>query len=220
MKQSQLLPNASIDEYFQYWLKDIPERCDKGIVGYIRNTTNEQLVISIEIDDDFMKDRNHSNICFCVDYNNYQSECTIVLTSSYFQDIYKNNFLLSAIWHEVGHFHTIHYFDTDFVNHFTKNKRQSYYEQGKVMEEEQAADLFSLYYTSKEQWLKSIRYFIRKRYNLEWDENRFIAVNEMRDRRKIIESIESEDQLKKMLCDLCKVSVFDKIVSPQFISEF
>ena len=211
MNQSQLIPNASINGYYQYWLKDIPKNCDRGIVGYVRNTTNEDLVIGIEIDDVFMEERNHPNMCFYLDDKNFISGCLFVITSSFFQDLYNNDYLLASIWHEVGHFHTTHYFNTSFNNTSTIQQRTKYYEQGKVMEEEQAADLFSLYYTSKEQWLNDIRYFIKKRYNQGWDQNRFMAVNEMRDRRSLIKKIESEKKKKNSLCKLCKVDCFENI---------
>lgn len=211
MKQSNLFPNASIEDYYLYWLKGITENCSQGVVGYIGNSTNDKLKIRVEIDDVFMEERNHPNLCFCFDFDDYIANCSIVMTSSFFHKLETDDCLICGLWHEVGHFHTIHYFDTDFNNKSTSLKRGKYYEQGKVMEEEQAADLFSVYYTSKESWIKHIRLLIRNRYNMEWDEKRFMAVNEMRDRRKMIERIETEEQLQNKLCELCNISNFQNI---------
>lgn len=211
MKQSAWIPNASVEEYYQYWLKDIPENCDRGIVGYVRNFSNEDLVIPIELDNDFMQQRNHPHMCLCIDDDDYIAGCSIELTSSFFKEIYTNDYLRSSLWHEVGHYHTNHYFVTEIVNLSSSSKRMEYYNRGKVMEEEQAADLFALYYTSKEEWLEQIRYFIKARDALVWDDNRSMAINEMRDRRKLIQAIESEEQIKKHLCELCRVENFEDI---------
>ena len=80
-----------------------------------------------------------------------------------------------------------------------------------MAEEEYAADLFSVYYTSKEEWLQYIRFMIRRRYNMEWDVNRFMAVNEMRDRRELINKINTEETIKKELCRLCGVEDFSSL---------
>lgn len=37
------IPNADIREYFQFWFPNIPDNCNKGLVGLIKNTTNEKI---------------------------------------------------------------------------------------------------------------------------------------------------------------------------------
>ena len=46
---------------------------------------------------------------------------------------------------------------------------------------------------------------------MEWDVNRFMAVNEMRDRRELINKINTEETIKKELCRLCGVEDFSSI---------
>ena len=43
LKPEMWTPNADIGQYYQYWLRDMPDNCNKGVVGIIRNTTNEKL---------------------------------------------------------------------------------------------------------------------------------------------------------------------------------
>lgn len=211
----RMMPNASIEQYYHYWLQNIPEKCDRGIVGYVRNYENPEIKITIEIDDRFMNERNHPNMCFCFEEKSYVSESEIVMTSDFFNHIYNNKALLAGLWHEIGHFHTLHYFD--YKGHQNKEKksindyRNKLYESKKVAEEEYAADLFSVYYTSKEEWLQFIRFMIRRRYNMEWDVNRFMAVNEMRDRRELINKINTEETIKEELCRLCGIEEFSSI---------
>ena len=46
---------------------------------------------------------------------------------------------------------------------------------------------------------------------MEWDKNRFRAVNEMRDRRKYIQSFNTEEEIRGEMCKLCGVTSFEEI---------
>lgn len=209
---TKCIPNASINDYFIRIFPDVPENCKEGIIGYIGNASNKKLKLNIEINDDFMRERNYRTICFYFDCNNY-SQSSIVLTSSFWKAIEENEFLVASIWHEVGHFHTTRYFNTRFDGKSAQKYRDELLNKGEIMPEEKAADLFSAYYTSKADVVNDMNWLIKARKAREWepDEIKMRAVYEFGRRKRYVNSFNSEKDIQDELCKLCGVAEFESI---------
>lgn len=209
---TKCIPNAKINDYFIYIFPDVPENCKEGIIGYIGNDSNKELKLNIEIDDNFMRERNYRTICFYFDCNNY-SQSSIVLTSSFWKAIEENEFLVASIWHEVGHYHTTRYFNTRFGGKSSQQYRDEFLNKGEIMPEEKTADLFSAYYTSKEDVVNDMNWLIKARKACEWepDEIKMRAVYEFGRRKRYLNSFNSEKDIQDELCKLCGVSEFEEI---------
>lgn len=199
------LPNAGIDDYYLRIFPDVPERCTTGIVGYVGNDSNPEIRINIEIDHPWMVEHNYVSIAMWLNDENYY-ESGIVMTPRYFDEFRRNPFLQFEIWHEIGHFHTLHYFDTPHNENGSANAaRIEYFERGDIMPDEKAADVFGLYYTSKEIALKSLSYSIERRRTYTWEpkENTERAVQEFIRRKRVLREIDSDEKAREMLCQLC-----------------
>lgn len=205
-------PNAKIGEYFIYIYHDVPENCTGGYIGFIGNHANENLCIRIKIDNDFMKERNHRFVCLLFDENHY-SEAEIVITSAFWHAWNEHPFLDAAVLHEIGHYHTTRYFQSVFIGNSTQKRREEFLSKGEIMPEETAADLFALYYTSKEIVTDEINWFIKSRKSLTWEpaDKNTKAVYEMGRRKRYVNSFNTEEEIKEALCKLCNVDVFDDI---------
>jgi hypothetical protein len=203
--QASLLPNAGIDDYYLCIYPDVPERCIKGIVGFVGNDSNPDIKIRIEIDHDWMTEHNYVSIAFWTNEKKYH-ESVVVMTPRYFDEFRKNPWLEFDLWHEIGHYHTLHYFDTPFNKKGSANAtRVKYWERDEVMPEERAADIFGLYYTSREFALKTLSYAIERRHNYTWEprETTEGAIQEFIRRKRILREIDSDEKAREMLCQLC-----------------
>lgn len=202
---ASLLPNAGIDDYYLFIYPDVPLRCTNGFVGFVGNKSNPDVKIRLEIDLPWMVDHNYASIAFWVNEETYY-ESRIVMTPRYFEEFRKNPFLKFEVWHEIGHYHTLHCFNTIFNENGSANAaRVEYLESGEVMPEEKAADLFGLYYTSREDALKALSYSIERRRAYTWDtqESEEKAVKEFIRRKRILREIDSDEKAREMLCKLC-----------------
>ena len=122
------------------------------------------IVNRVLIDNQYMFERRMISCCISLDFNNYQKNTLIVMTSRYFDEFRKTPDLLPTIWHEIGHFHTMHYFDTHRDERGSVLQvRTNYCHQREIMPEEKVADLFALYYTSQEDMLRWFDYLIKRR---------------------------------------------------------
>lgn len=203
--KASLLPNAGIDDYFLYIYPDVPERCTEGFVGFVGNESNPDIEIKLEIDLPWMVDHNYASIAFCINDENFQKSW-VVMTPRYFDEFRKNPWLQFELWHEIGHYHTLHYFDTPHNEQGSANvARLEYFARGEIMPDEKAADIFGLYYTSKEYALKALSYSIERRRQYTWDsaENTEKAIQEFIRRKRLLREIDSEDKAREMLCQLC-----------------
>lgn len=209
---SKCISNANINDYFIYIFPDVPEKCLGGIVGYIGNYSNPGIQLDIEIDDAFMHERNHRTACFYIEYENY-THSTIVLTSSFWEDIKENEFLYATIWHEVGHFHTAQYFSAQFEGNSSRKYRETFINKGEIMPEEKAADLFALYYSSKEDIVNELNWLIKTRKALKREpyEITVKAVYEMGRRKRFLNTFNTEKEIRDELCRLCGVADFELI---------
>ena len=199
-------PHADPGKYYLIWYNDIPPNCSTGYVGIILNDANPNIKINIEIDDEWMLNNNYRTVALYVDEDHFEDKSTIVLTSNFFKLMMEEEFLCASLWHEIGHFHTMHYFNTPYFGSSSFEYRMKCFERGLVTKEEQVADLFSVYYSSKEDFLKDIQWLIRTRYSnpYEKEERKIAAVNEMRMRRKLIKDLEESDSIiEKKMCELC-----------------
>jgi len=207
-----LKPNADIDEYFLHIYPDTPPKCTKGFVGYVGNRTNEKIKIRLEIDTPWMRERNYRSCCLYI--NDIYEESIIVMTADFFEFLRNNEFMDSAIWHEIGHFHLNHYFNFEFIGTSANNQRMEYFEKGEIMPAELAADIFALYYMSKEDVIEELNWTIKTRRNLVWepDETKTRAVKELCMRKKKIKSLDdSDDSIRKVLCELCRAADFSSL---------
>ena len=133
---SQCIPNASLDEYYLTIYSGIPDRCNNGFVGRIGNTSNTDIFIEIEIDNIWMFENNQVSCCFWGNPDNFYKS-RILMTARYFDEFRKNEFLKFVVWHEIGHFHTLHYFKTVLNENGSAQKaRNEYFERGEIMPEE------------------------------------------------------------------------------------
>lgn len=209
---TKCIPNANINDYYIRIFSDVPENCTGGIIGYIGNQSNADLRLNIEIDDAFMRERNYRTICFCFDCENY-AQSSIVLTSSFWKALEENEYLYASVWHEVGHFHTTRYFRTQFEGKSAQKYRDEFLNKGEIMPEEKAADLFSLYYTSKETAVMDMNWLIKARKAREWEpeELKMRAVYEFGRRKRYLNSFNSVEDVQDELCRLCGVAEFESI---------
>lgn len=215
LDQSKLLPNAHVDEYFLRIFDDVPLKCKTGFVGYVGNSTNPDIHIEIEIDDKYMYEHNLLSCCLWINLDDYPKSI-IVMTSSFFDEIRNSKAILyGTIWHEIGHFHTMRYFNTERTENGSTNKtREEYFKQREIMPEEKTADLFALYYTSLDDMVQHMNFMIKRRRSNIY-ENRDVndrAVAELARRKRFLREIDaSEENIRKMLCDLCCHAPFDTL---------
>lgn len=210
---STLLPEASIDDYYFVPYEGVPEMCTTGFVGAIRNGSNPKINIEIEIDNKYMFENRQFSCCFYLNQENY-FESVIVMTSQYYQEFRKNPNLLPVIWHEAGHYHTMHYFTNRLDESFASAARKQSIKNKEIAPEEKVADLFAVYYTSKEQVITFLNESIRRRRNNvnEPAETNDLAVMELCTRKRFISGIDASDEsVRSMIAELCGVSDFYKV---------
>jgi len=204
-KIASLVPNAGIDGYYLYIFPDVPERCTTGVVGYIGHETNKNIKIDIEIDHQWMVDHNYVTIAMWFNEDDY-GHSGIVMTPRYFDEFRRTPYLKFDLWHEVGHFHTHHYFNTPHDEKGSANNiRLEYFERGDVMPDEKAADLFGLYYTSKDLAIQALSESIRRRRTYTWElpETTTIAIEEFRRRKRLLRDLDTDEKVREALCQLC-----------------
>lgn len=209
---TKCIPDAKIGDYYICIYPDVPEQCTGGIVGFVGNHSNADLRLNIELDNAFMRERNYRTVCLFFDSDNY-SKSSIALTSAFWESLKQNECLCAALWHEVGHFHTTRYFNTPFNGKSAQKYREELLSKREIMPEEKAADLFAMYYTSREDIVKAINWLIKTRKELvrEPEDKKTRAVYEMGLRKRYLNSLTSEEDVKKELCQLCGISEFDLI---------
>lgn len=209
------IPEADINEYFLYIYPDTPPKCTAGFVGYIGNHSNPNIKIKLEIDTPWMIEHNYRTCCLYMDdENKYSESCIIVMTALFFDLIRNNEYMQSALWHEVGHFHLNHYFNIRMDGSSSNKQREEYFEKGQILPVEKAADMFALYYMPKEDVIKEFNWMIKTRREnmLEPEKTRLPAVRELCMRKKFIkEFIDTEENMQKELCNLCGKTDFENL---------
>ena len=204
--KASMLPNSGIDDYYLRIYPDVPERCTEGFVGYVGSNSNPDIKIEIEIDHQWMFENNYVTLAFWANAEKY-SESRINMTPRYFDEFRQNPCLKFDLWHEIGHYHTLHYFSTPHDENGSANKaRIEYYEQGGIMPDEMAADAFGLYYTSKDDAIQSLSESIRRRRTYTWElpEITNIAIEEFRRRKRFLRELDSDEKVREALCQLCR----------------
>lgn len=206
------IPNADIRQYYQYWLRDIPDNCSKGVVGIIRNASNEKIKIKIEIDDPWMIERHQRNCTLYIDGQTYLDDCTIVITKEFFDAAINESPKFSFLWHEVGHFHTNHYFP-EYASPEQSRLRSEYTNKGQVYPAEYVADLVAAFYSGKDIIYEALSQATRERHRLTQmgDTNASIAWWELRRRKRAIQIIQSDEEIENELCKLCNVPSIDML---------
>jgi|GEM_PF-6079310 len=203
--KASLLPNAGIDDYYLCIYPDVPLNCTKGFVGYVGNESNPNIKIRIEIDHLWMVEHNYVSLALWINEEKYH-ESVIVMTPRYFDEFRRTPFLQFDLWHEIGHYHTLHYFDTPHNEKGSANAaRLGYFERDEIMPDEKAADIFGLYYTSRETALKALSYAIERRRTYKWEPQKIteIAIEEFKRRKRILREIDCEEKARDILCQLC-----------------
>ena len=203
--KSSLLPGTGIDDYYLWIYPDVPERCTTGFVGFVGSNTNPDIKIRIEIDHQWMFEHNYVTLAFWANVEKY-SESRIVMTPRYFDEFRRTPFLQFDLWHEIGHYHTLHYFNTPHNENGSANAaRIEYFERGEIMPEEKAADIFGLYYTSKEDAIKALSESIRRRRTYTWEppETTQSAIEEFRRRKQLLRDLDTDEKAREALCRLC-----------------
>lgn len=203
--RSSLLPNSCIDDYYLMIYPDVPPRCTTGVVGFVGSNTNPNVRIELEIDNEWMADHNQVSIVFLVNEENY-CESSIVMTPRYFDEFRRTPCLQFELWHEIGHYHTLHYFNGAFDENGSANMaRIECFECGDIMPEEKAADLFGLYYTSREHAIQALSESIRRRRTYTWEpqETTNRAIEEFRMRKHLLRNFATDEEIRNALCQLC-----------------
>ena len=206
MLTSSFLPHAGIDDYYLYIYPDVPLWCTHGFVGFIGNSSNPNIKLKIEIDHKWMVDANYMTLAFWANTDKYDNS-EIVMTPRYFDEFRRTPFLEFELWHEIGHYHTLHYFDTHYDEKGSSNaERTEYFERGEVMPSEVAADIFGLYYTSRETALKALSYAMERRRTYTWEPRHITekAIEELKRRKRILRELDSDEKARELLCKLCK----------------
>ena len=211
VKPELWIPHADIREYFQYWFTDIPEGCDKGFVGCVENTSNKDIRIRIEIDDQWMMERNQRN-CTLYIGDDYFRDCIIVVTKEFFDSVRNDESVGAFLWHEVGHYHTNHYFPEYIGENYSKLRRQ-YIEKGKVYPAEHVADLISVYYYGWEKTNDALLTATRKRHVLinDGDNNASLAWWELRTRRRMLSDMKTDQDIETALCSILGASKVEDV---------
>ena len=203
--RKNLLPGTGIDDYYYHIYSDVPPKCRTGIVGFVGSVSNSKIKIRIEIDTEWMVENNHTSIVFNTDPDNYY-ESTIVMTAQFFDLFRRTPYLAFNLWHEVGHYHLGHYFNTVFnENGSANNMRLEYFERGEIMPEEKAADVFGLYYSSKDDAIQALSELIRRRHSFTWElpETQTKAIEEFRRRKRFLRDLDTDEKARAVLCELC-----------------
>lgn len=211
--KASLLPNTGIDDYYLWIYPDVPEQCTRGFVGFVGSNTNPNIKIRIEIDHQWMFEHNYVTLAFWANEENY-SESIVVMTPGYFDQFRRTPYLKFDLWHEIGHYHTLHYFDTPHNENGSANAaRLEYFERGEIMPEEKAADIFGLYYTSKEDAIKALSESIRRRRTYTWEPQEVTqkAIEEFRRRKQILRYLDTDEKAREALCLLCGKSNYLEI---------
>lgn len=209
MKFDKFVPEARFDKYYIMWIEGIPKNSSGGIVGVIRNPSNEKIEINIEIDNRHMISTNNRTCCMWINADDFYKS-VVVLSSAFFNVLKDNPEMEASIWHELGHFHTMHYFENHFIDGSSNKYRADLFEKGEITPEEEAADLFELYYAESSDTIKAFNWLIKRRRTdfLESEgPNKDRAVRELCMRKRKIASYDNrEDQIVKRLCEICGVS--------------
>ena len=206
------IPHADIREYFLSWFTDIPENCGKGFVGCVKNTTNKDIRIRIEIDDPWMTERHQRNCALYVSRHDYIRDCIIVVTKEFFESARNEESVFSFLWHEVGHFHTNHYFP-EYIGESYSKLRKHYIEMGKVYPAEYAADLMAVYYYGWEETNDALLTATRKRHSeiYKGDDNASLAWWELRTRRRMLSNMKTDQDIESALCGIFGASKVEDI---------
>ena len=209
LEQVQL--DADPRDYYLYWLHGIPEDCCSGCVGVISNYSNPEVRIPLEINDEWMLTNRKRGMALYIEPNGNHIKGYIVMTKEEFDQLYHKKTGFPGIWHEVGHFHTTKYF-LDYLTGEQEKQRGDYIKKGKIPPAEYVADLFSLYYTEREEVFEYFKNLIRGRYKLIGvDDNARAAWSELRNRRDALKKVETDEQIEAELCSVCGVKSIDKL---------
>ena len=208
----QFKPNADIREYYQYWFEDIPENCNTGVVGAIKNFSNDKLKISIEIDDKWMDESHQRNCALYVEPDEYISKSSIIITKEYFDAVMDGSEKIAFLWHEMGHFHTMHCFP-EYIGENQSKLRRDAINRGQVYPAETVADLVAAFYSGKDAVYEALSQFTRERHRMSQmgDTNASVAWWELRRRKRTIQRIQSIEEIEAEICRLCNVNSFDEL---------
>lgn len=200
-----------IDDYCFGLYNNIPKPCLRGTVGRFQNNSDSEINIDLIIANEYMQENNITGLHFFEDPDDVKNS-QIVMDTEYFEKFRDNFVWVCAFWHELGHFHTKRYFN------FKRDKKGSameirgkYIERGEIFPEEKAADLFALYYTSKEKMAIHFDLSIAEHLDDEgevipWHE---MIVEELWLRKEYIKSVgDSKEDILKELCKVCGVKYY------------
>lgn len=188
------IPKGGIKDYYMQWFTDIPENCDRGYVGVIRNFSDENTEILIEIDDQWMAEEHQRGCCLNIGESYYKNS-VIVITKDFFDAaIQQDDESLFLFWHEMGHYHTLHHFPDYALN--TSAMRRQYINHGQIPPAEYVADLIALLYIQEEAAISSLTKLIRARHKLtDQDDNALMAWHELRQRKKALKELHDDEDL-------------------------
>ena len=206
------IPKGRFKDYYLFWYSNIPENCTSGAVGEIGNSSDPKTKVVIILDDQEMKTRRQRGNCLVIGKNYYES--SVILIDQDYYDICKSGELNSffGFWHEIGHYHTLHYFPDYALN--MSSLRRRYIEQAKIAPAEYVADLFGLYYSGEENTLAEFRKRLRDRHKQMrfGDDNALLAWHELRQRRQaLIDLHDDETLIVNEIMRICGVDLEEEI---------
>lgn len=185
---------ANIFGYHMVWREPNSTPKDGTIVGEVQNLSgNFEFAIPIVIDEQTLAITHQPKLFFIYDDSDYCKGSWICLSRKFYSDLIENNNLISLIWHEVGHFHTLQYFKFKTNDEIRMERKKCVLDENDILAEEKAADLFAVMYCHSEPWIEAINYNIAERRKMMIDSNRTGAVRELTMRKKYIKSLKDND---------------------------
>lgn len=206
-----------IDDYYVGFYENIPHPCPGGVVGKVMNRFDNKIQVPIVVDDEEIEKNGCGPCVYDGDHENVL-ESAIFMTNEFFDEFRNNKILSCALWHEIGHFHTFRYFENKHdENGSATTIRGEYIKRGEILPEEKGADLFALYYTSKERMVEFYNYEIKKHRNKEitglfseeikeLKEINEMTIRELCSRKRYISELDcSKENILKELCKVCGI---------------
>lgn len=196
---------ADVSQYKLLWDNNVDTK-RINVVGEFHNYDNEQIFVPVVVSEETLRELRMSRLAFVPNYKNYVSDSYIAISDSFYREMVNHPELISLLYHEIGHFHTLQYFKERNM----ACVRKRYVSEGKIVEEEMAADLFGLLYSSSDEFISALNYVIkiRRLQNIADFELKMMGIRELTSRKKYIKSIEGQDYLS-LLYNLCLSGAID-----------
>lgn len=194
VRYSMLPKSNPANDYYVFCDEQIDY--EARLIGKVLNQDGS-MYVEVWVSDEVISQTRHRNMFFEVNEKHYLTGCRIVMSSRFAQLIEEAPFLHAIIWHEIGHFHTLPYMLNDSKVEVPEIRKNAVLA-GKVMPEEQVADLFAAYANGKEDMIKALRWLREDRKKLmPFDPSTELASKEFNNRIRLLKEIDEDKMLEK-----------------------